>query len=265
MINAHLSKVQKSLEPLRAELLQHPVYERIQTLEDFRIFMEYHVFAVWDFMSQLKALQQKLSCVTLPWVPQGDGLGRRLINEIVVEEESDEDGAGGFASHYELYITAMKEAGASTQKIEHLINILQDEQVLAVAMEKANLTSASKQFIAANWEIVENAPVHALAASFTLGREDLIPDMFRRLLKDILDTHHGELKTLKYYFERHIGLDEDHHTPMAMKMLTALCGEDDQKWKAAEKAASIALKARLQYWDALLAAINEDSTVNIQK
>ncbi len=265
MISERLSTIQKNLLPLRSKLLLHPVYEGIQSLEDFKVFMEYHVFAVWDFMSQLKALQQKLSCVSLPWVPKGDGLSRRLINEIVVEEESDEDGAGGYASHYELYITAMKEAGASTTKIEELINQIQKNKTLQEAMDHAGINSASAAFISANWEIVDKAPVHAIAASFTLGREDLIPDMFRRLLTDMLDDYPDELTTLKYYFERHIGLDEDHHTPMAMKMLTALCGDDSQKWEEAEKAASIALNARLAYWDALLLAMQKNQTVNIQK
>ena len=41
-----------------------------------------------------KALQQKLSCVAVPWVPEGDPSLQRLINEIVLGEETGEDGQG---------------------------------------------------------------------------------------------------------------------------------------------------------------------------
>src|SRR6478735_771827 len=106
------------LDPLRKKLLDHPVYARIADVDAVRTFMEHHVFAVWDFMSLLKALQQRLTCVTVPWTPQGHRLSRRLINEIVLEEESDEDTRGGYISHFELYRAAMKQCGADTSRVD---------------------------------------------------------------------------------------------------------------------------------------------------
>ena len=91
------------VQPLRERLLAHPIYQRIQRLEDLRVFLEHHVFAVWDFMSLLKWLQRELTCVAVPWVPTGDPLIRRLINEIVLEEESGESETGDCTSHFELY------------------------------------------------------------------------------------------------------------------------------------------------------------------
>jgi hypothetical protein len=85
----HIQRIQDRLAPHRAALLAHPVYHEIDRLEALRRFMEHHVFAVWDFMSLLKALQRQLSCVTVPWLPAVDPLGSRLVNEFVLAEESD--------------------------------------------------------------------------------------------------------------------------------------------------------------------------------
>ena len=119
-----LERLRESLRPLRAQVVQHKVYGAIETLEDLRIFMEHHVFAVWDFMSLLKALQRDLTCVEIPWVPQGHRLSRRLINEIVLEEESDEETGGGYISHFELYRAAMEQCGADISRVDSFLEAL---------------------------------------------------------------------------------------------------------------------------------------------
>src|SRR6185295_14968856 len=115
-----INNLQNSLQSLRRRLADHEVYRNIETLHDLRRFMEHHVFAVWDFMSLLKALQRRLTCIEVPWVPEGGRLARRLINEIVLEEESDNDG-GDYISHFELYRNAMKQCGAKTSTIDLFI------------------------------------------------------------------------------------------------------------------------------------------------
>ena len=82
------------IRPVRDRLIGHPIYQSIQSPAALRTFMEHHVYAVWDFMSLLKALQQSLTCVNTPWVPIGSAGTRYLINEIVVGEESDVDERG---------------------------------------------------------------------------------------------------------------------------------------------------------------------------
>jgi hypothetical protein len=109
-----LQRIQERLTPLKAALLTHSIYQEIDRPDSLRLFMEHHVFAVWDFMSLLKALQRRLCCVEVPWLPAADPLGSRLVNEIVLAEESDDDGQGGFASHFELYRRAMKRCGANS-------------------------------------------------------------------------------------------------------------------------------------------------------
>ena len=123
MISPRLELLQSRLAPLRDSLLAHPIYDRIDTIEDLRLFMEHHVFAVWDFMSLLKALQRLVCCVDVPWTPPLDSAACRFVNEIVLGEESDEDGQGGFTSHFELYRRAMRQSGAETGPIRQNLDM----------------------------------------------------------------------------------------------------------------------------------------------
>jgi hypothetical protein len=51
-----------------------------------------------------------------------------------------------------------------------------------------------------------------------------------------------DLSKLIYYFERHIEIDADEHGPMAMKMITELCGQDAKKWAEVEQISIVALE-----------------------
>lgn len=261
-MNPRIEKLMEAIRPYRNSLLEHPIYHDMKTLEDFQVFMEQHVYAVWDFMTLLKALQVKLTGMSLPWRPAGEPLVTRLINDIVLAEESDEDGQGGYCSHFELYLRAMKEAGADTGKMEKLIGLLDSQQNFHVALKAMELSASVVYFLEKNFAVVQNGKAHEIAASFTLGREDLIPDLFRQLVNDLIKTKPDQLTTLEYYFERHIHLDEDHHGPLAMKMLIHLCGEDDQKWDETELAAIEALEARKVLWDGIHETILAKTVLN---
>jgi hypothetical protein len=97
----NIQQINKTIEPQKNILLQHPLYKKVKTIEDLKCFLENHVFAVWDFMSLLKALQSKLTCTTTPGSPPKPET-RYLINEIVVAEESDLSIDGRRQSHYEM-------------------------------------------------------------------------------------------------------------------------------------------------------------------
>lgn len=248
-MSENINNLRKTLKPLRDELISHPMYAQVRTLEDFRLFMQHHVFAVWDFMTQLKALQRRLTGIELPWIPQGDNLSRRLINEIVLEEESDHDAEGNFMSHFELYLNGMVEAGADSSQINELVEQLSQKKPLEEAVSALSIPESVSQFLLCNWQLVQGGKTHEIAAAFTFGREDLIPDMFRRILNELTVYHIDSLETLKYYLERHINLDEEHHNPMALKMLAQVCGDDTVKWEEAAKAAALAMQARLNLWN----------------
>ncbi len=250
-----LEGLQESLRPLRAQVVQHKVYRTIETLEDLRIFMEHHVFAVWDFMSLLKALQRNLTCVTIPWVPQGHRLSRRLINEIVLEEESDEESGGGYISHFELYCSAMEQCGADVSRVDSFLAAIRRGDDMNFSLARVGAPEAAREFVKTTMRVVESGAAHAVAAAFTLGREDVIPLMFKPLVAKLDHRFPGELTLFQDYLDRHIKLDEERHTPMALRMLAELCGDDPQKWSEAEASAKTALSARIALWNGVLEAL----------
>ena len=245
-------KLKENIEAARGHLLAHPVYSQINNLEGLQKFTQYHVFAVWDFMSLLKSLQIGLTSVQLPWVPVGSSNTRYLINEIVLGEESDVDEHDNRISHFELYLKAMRQMGASTNLIDTLMSEIAKGKSINDAIKEARLPEKVKAFLQYTFDIAQNAPLHVKAAVFTFGREDLIPDMFTEILHKIYAEHPDKVSTFKYYIERHIEVDGGHHSQLALEMVAELCGNDDTKWQEASQASLKALEIRAQLWDAIL-------------
>jgi len=218
--------------------------------------MEYHVFAVWDFMSLLKVLQRGLTCVDVPWVPRGSADVRYLINEIVAGEESDVDEHGRRMSHFELYLGAMHQSGADTSVIEGLINDLRAGKGVAAVWHNEAIPQAARAFVRTTFDVVDTGKPHVQAAVFTFGREDLIPGMFMAFVKELNKQTGDKVSTLQYYLERHIEVDGDHHSHLAYQMTAELCADNDQYWHEATIAVKEALEARLKLWDVILADIS---------
>jgi hypothetical protein len=252
--NPAIEQLKQAIEPARRAVIGHPLYRKLASLDTVTAFMEHHVFAVWDFMSLLKTLQRRLTCVDVPWVPAGPSGSRRLINDIVLVEESDELGSG-FISHFELYVNGMRQAGAGTGAIDAFIALLREGKPVLPSMKEAGAPEPAIEFVTATWDFIEQAPVHCQAAAFAFGREDLIPDMFDQVaaLNRQLDDR---LSTFVDYLRRHIQVDSEEHTPMAMQMLADLCGDDQGKWAASEETVTAALSARVKLWDGILAAVS---------
>jgi hypothetical protein len=251
-MNPHLSKINFELAPLRQQLINHPLYAQVSEIEDFQAFMEQHIFAVWDFMSLLKALQRGLTCVELPWKPVGSPTTRRFINEIVLGEESDVDANGEVASHFELYIDAMNQIGASTKTIANFLESVEKGLSVEAALETVAINTETRSFVNFTFSILQTNSIHRIASVFTFGREDLIPDMFIQILREMQAKGQQNISKLLYYLERHIEVDGDDHGPISLKMMEELCGNDEQKWNEALESAKDALQMRIQLWNGLL-------------
>jgi hypothetical protein len=243
---------------LREQLNRHPIYRALRDLDDVRAFMGQHVYSVWDFMSLAKTLQQAVAPAGAPWVPVGSPLLRRFINEIVLEEESDEglpdvDGRKTYLSHFELYCQAMREVGADDRPARAFVAAV-PQVGIRTALRQNRVPMAARWFMEQTFDFIESGQPHVVAAAFALGREQIIPGMFRALLQD-MQIGHDQAPAFHYYLERHIHLDEDHHGPLSLMMLDELCESNPRKLREAGQAARQAIAARIEFWDGVLGAI----------
>jgi hypothetical protein len=248
----NIAEINSKIELQKQQLLEHSLYNKVKTIQDLQQFLECHVYAVWDFMSLLKALQHKLTCTTTPWFASTNPETRYLINEIVLAEESDLTYDGRRLSHFEMYVEAMIDCGANTAELDAFIQNVKDTKNVFIAIKQSTLHPKIKAFLDFTFRVIEEGKTHKIAAAFTFGREDLIPSMFTEILKNFQkNVPETDLSKLIYYFERHIELDADEHGPMAMQMINELCGDDSQKWMEVEETSQLALEKRMELWDAI--------------
>lgn len=255
-----INQLLQAVAPVRERLLAHPVYQRMTGLDEVKVLMRYHAFAVWDFMSLVKALQGQLTCMDLPWKPVGTAEIRYLINEIVLGEESDTHPEGGYVSHFELYLKAMREIGLETEEFEGYVRGFHWGDPETWGQGGGELPAEGLAFNRVTFDLIRNSGIHELAAVFTFGREDLIPDMFVRLVETLDKEMPGRVGILKYYLQRHIEVDGDHHKHLAYRMTEIACGTNVALWEEAAVAVTRALEARLALWDAVVAAIDLPET-----
>jgi hypothetical protein len=254
-MSTQTEQLQAAIQPARERLLAHPMYAQIERIEDFQLFMEQHIFAVWDFMSLLKALQRELTCVEVPWSPKGSPTTRRFINEIVLGEESDQDKDGKVLSHFEMYLEAMQQIGAQTMPIHQLTEWLSYGKKLEEALYQLEINEETRDFVRFTFEVIDSGQLHKIAALFTFGREDLIPDMFIEILREMQGQGQSNIDKLLYYLERHIEVDGDDHGPISLKMMEEICGSDATKWQEAQAVSILALEKRFQLWNGIAANI----------
>lgn len=226
-------------------LAHHPVFARLVDVNAVRRFMGIHVFAVWDFMSLLKAMQRELTCVSVPWRPSPHPAEMvRLVNEIVLGEESDRDAHGRPTSHFSLYLEGMREIGADTAPIESFLSDL----------DLRRIPEGPREFVSFTLETARERDLVEIAASFFFGRERVIPSMFDTITRT-LRRESVPCDTFLWYLDRHIHVDGEEHGPMAERCLDVLCGGDDAKRAAAIDYGLRSVAARQRLWDVALDVI----------
>lgn len=249
----HALRVEAALAPLRASLLDHPVYASVDSVARLRTFMADHVFAVWDFMALVKRLQRDFTCVDVLWRPPLDPLLARFVNEVVLVEETDAL-PGGPSSHLELYRRAMGEVGADASTFDAFLSALRRGVTPDETMATVGAPPHVRSFVNATLRVAEHgSPVEVLAA-FLFGREDVIPDMFRRLL---LRWHGIDTPAFALYLERHVTIDGDAHGPLAraaLERLLAVSGRLDAVEQAIS-AAERAIQERISLWSGVHGAV----------
>lgn len=250
-MSIHYTHLVEKLAPARAALLNHPIYKGLGDVISLRVFMESHVFAVWDFMALIKTLQHRLTCLDVPWLPPLDINSARLVNEIVLAEETDEVTPGYYISHFDLYLNAMVEIGADISQIQDFIYALRQSFPVEKSLDPLDIPESTKAFVRSTLETTSKS-THEVAAAFLLGREDIIPAMFKQVLDKLEGDCGFTCDSFRLYLDRHAQLDEEQHAPMGQKLLKNLCGDDPLKWEQALHSAHNALKARQSLWNGVV-------------
>ncbi|CAK0744076.1 DUF3050 domain-containing protein [Gammaproteobacteria bacterium] len=246
------------IHSLSEQLNNHPLYATVQTIDDLRLFMAHHVYSVWDFMSLLKYLQHQIAPTSVPWTARGSSSVRFFINQIVLGEESDEalpdaNGNPSYASHFELYLDAMREIGGNPYAASRF-SAIAAQQGIDAALALNIVPPAARVFMESTFAFIKEGKSHVVAAAFAFGREHIIPTMFRSLL-DKMGITAKEAPIFHYYLERHIHLDETSHAPLSLRMVNELIGGDQLKFVEAEAAARRAIESRLNFWDGVRMAL----------
>tara|TARA_Y100001934_G_scaffold238138_1_gene290830 strand:- start:354 stop:1124 length:771 start_codon:yes stop_codon:yes gene_type:complete len=245
-----IENIEKELIPLRNKLKKHRLYQSLRTINDVQIFMENHVYAVWDFMSILKSLQRQLTNISLPWIPNQNPALARFINEVVCDEESDINEIGQPKSHFEMYLDAMEQINANRKQIDSFLDLIKAGKDIDHCLNTLNIDNRIREFTQHTFEIINTGKTHCIASAFTFGREDIIPGMFIEMLKE-LDPDNIHYNKFKYYLERHIEIDGELHGPISIRMIKELCNTNSKKWDQTIDIARNSLIKRIQLWDAI--------------
>lgn len=251
-MSTSIQQYEADLKEANHTMRNHILFSNIKTIDDLRYFMKYHVFAVWDFMSLAKRLQQHFTCVTIPWTPKDNNKAARAMNDIILGEETDVNIDGSHASHYEMYLHAMKDVQADPKQVLAMVKEFEQKPGTTHFKEivaKQDIPNYVKEFVTHNLNTAINGSIDEVLGSFFYGREDAIPEMFSNLLKE-WGLKEEDYPKFVYYLVRHIELDGDSHGPAVNGIISNL-KDNPEKYEALLKSAIAAVKHRIKLWDGI--------------
>lgn len=241
----------KLIEEEKNKLLESSFFtiNNIKSKKDLEVFMKAHVFSVWDFMSLLKTLQNEITTTSIPWKPSKYGPElTRFVNELVIEEESDEWlWQWEYISHFELYLKAMEELGIDTKEIKEILFNTNYENIDELFCNE-KIPKSSRNFMKKTFSYIKSWDIKEVASAFTFWRENIIPEMFIKIIKN-LEISNINAPTLYYYFKRHIELDWDSHWPLSKKLIEKIANNEKESIKIIEEIAIDSIKTRKIFWE----------------
>jgi hypothetical protein len=246
MSDPRIQSINDQLAPIKKSLVNHSLYTQIQTVSDVHCFMSYHVYSVWDFMNLLKRLQRHFTCVSVPWRPVASAKNAQLINEIVLEEESDRiDGQP--TSHFLYYVSALNALGETPSMNIFLENLNDQKKTYEMLIRDNAMPLFVQQFLIFTFDMIHSSILHTVS-TFAFGRETLVPLLFEPLVK----SSHTDPRIQSFitYLERHIELDGEHHGQLSEQMVVNSC-QTAEDWAIVSDVAKRALNARLAFWDGI--------------
>ena len=241
-----VQKLKKKLKEKENILYNHNIYSKTNNLEQLQIFMENHIYAVWDFMLLVKYLQRKLTSVELIWKPTKYRISRHYINEIILNEESDLINSS-YISHFELYKIAMIEINANTSSIDKFINEVTEENYVSII---SKLNQGLCNFLFDTFESITEKDLYHNIGYFYYGRENPIPQMFSRIIKNICSNYN--CTHMKLYLERHITMDGDIHGPITKIVINELIFDNIDNEINILLGGIHAIESRINFWNYIL-------------
>lgn len=236
-------------------LLNHPLYENLNTIENIKVFMKNHIFAVWDFLILAKRVQRIVSPTSNFWKPNQDPKLRRFINEIMISEESDDLGDGIFMSHCDMYIKAMREINASTDDFFKFQNKLTAKNFQSYLDFEKSIPLPAYEFLRVTHAHINSRQPHITIASFAYGREHLVPLMFTEMLRHHMDLPKSAPMFYQYLL-RHIDVDSNTHGPLSQELLNHAINNDIVRHAEVEAVKLETLMTRHFFYDKILEEIN---------
>ncbi|MEQ8473298.1 MAG: DUF3050 domain-containing protein [Marinoscillum sp.] len=226
-------------------VVQHPVFKKLNSLDNVIKYSEFQIWCVWDFMSILKCAQNFIFNNDILWSPPSNPNAGSAFYKLIESEETDlgfRNDKLNRASHFQSFILAMNQMGADTSGINNFLKFIQSGNSLEEALNKSSASEKTQEFLITNNQLINKSPLNALAL-MTLTRENIIPSVFNSLMNNIQKS--DKIEKFIWYHERHIHLDMVLHGKLSFFIFNEFFNATDLIKESIE-ASILSLNARIQ-------------------